>query len=443
MTLRQRIARFVKRARVLAGQKISGNVAFVTGGSNSASGVNVTPETALEVPAMLSAVRAIAETMAQVPLNLHRVTEDSTTVASDLPLHHLVHQQPNPEITSFDWREMQQATLCTWGNAFSEIERDSFGTPTGLWPIPPNRVRVQRRKSEVVYLITVNGEEHLLRSDQMLHVKGFSQHGLLGLVITNLARDAIGTASAQEQYTGSFYANDASPGGYLQHPESLSEGAANRLMKRWNEDHQGLPRKHRISVLEEGLAFKEVGVSPQESELVAGRTFQVDEVARVLRIPPHMIQELSRATFSNIEAKAIEFVVHTMQPWVKRWEQRLKMMLLPRSDRSHEFKFNLDSLLRGDTKARSAFYRTLWNMGTLSANEIRKFEDQNPIENGDRYYVPLNMVAVGSADEEAALRQRMRGMSLSERLSLVHAGNNDRGWIGDDDETEKGNGNQA
>ena len=442
MTFRQRIASIIKRARVIAGQKISGNVPWLTSSVTSTPGIDVTPETALEVPAVLSAVRAISETIAQIPLNLHRLTEGGTEIADDLPLHHLLHQQPNPEITSFDWREMSQANLCTWGNSFSEIERDTFGTPIGLWPIPPARVRLERRQSELVYLITVNGEQHLLRSDQMLHIKGFSQHGLLGSVITSIARDAIGTARAQEQYTGAFYANDASPGGYLQHPETLSEPAQVRLVKKWEEDHKGLSQKHRISVLEEGMEFKETGVSPRDSELISGRTFQVNEVARVLRIPPHMIQELSRATFSNIEAKTIEFIVFTMQPWDTRWEQRLNMTLLPRGTRDQGFRFDLTGLLRGDTKARSAFYRTMWNMGAISANEIRRSEDMNAVEGGDRYYVPLNMVAVGSP-EEAAMRKRVKDLSLADRVALFTGASTRKqwGWTGDDDEEEKGNGN--
>lgn len=440
MNLRKHIARLIKRARVIAGQKISGNIPWVSSGTSTVSGVSITPDTALEVPAVLSAVRAISETISQIPLNLHRLTEGGTEIADDLPLHHLLHQQPNTEITSFDWREMSQANLCTWGNSFSEVERDPFGNPIGLWPIPPARVRLERRKGELVYLIMINGEQHLLRSDQMLHIKGFSQSGLLGLVITNLARDAIGTARAQEQYTGAFYANDASPGGYLQHPETLSAEAQERLRKKWEADHKGLSQKHRISVLEEGLSFKESGVSPRDSELISGRTFQVGEVSRVLRIPPHMIQELSRATFSNIEAKTIEFIVFTMQPWDMRWEQRLNMQLLPRGSRDHEFRFDLTGLLRGDTKARSAFYRTMWGIGAISANEIRRFEDMNAIDGGDRYYVPLNMVAVGSP-EEAAMRHRIKDLSLADRLALFSGAHScEQGWTGDDDEEEKGNG---
>jgi len=263
-----------------------------------------------------------------------------------------------------------------------------------LWPLISKNVFPERRMDgQLIYRVYVDGKEIVLFPHQILHIKGFSAYGLVGDSLVDLSLDSIGVAVAQQRYTAAFYKNDASPRGYLYSPNTVAKNdeAKDRLIAKWEEKYGGLGNAHRTALLQEGLEWKQSGISPADSQLIEGRTFQVAEIARIFRMPLHMIGELSRATFSNIEQQAIEFVTYTMLPWVTRWEQRLNMQLIPPANRDLYFKFNVNTLLRGDSTTRANLYRQMFFIGSMNPNEIRDLEDLNPREGGDTYFVPVNM----------------------------------------------------
>jgi len=357
-------------------------------GAESLSGPRVTPNTALEVTSVLAAVRLIASTIGALPLHTYRRTSEGRDTVREHPVYRLLHGRPNGEQTAFTFRETLQGHLLLYGNAYAEIERDGAGRPIALWPLMPWAVRVERRQGKKLYLVSVEGRDVPLSPDNMLHVPGYSLDGSTGLFPIHLARNAIGLAKATEEYGSRFFSNDARPGGALTHPGKLGPEAADRLKRSWNAAHQGLSASQRVAVLEEGMTFQPFGIPPEHAQFLETRRFAVTEIARTFGLPPHLIGDLERATFSNIESQQIQFVQFCIEPWCRRWEQVLNYALL---DSQHYAEFALEGLLRGDSKSRADFYTALFQIGVLSPNDIRERENMNRIPGGDRRFVPLNM----------------------------------------------------
>jgi len=369
-------------------------LAMLAGGESSASGVSVTPESSLAYSAVLACVRVLAEGVAQLPLILYERQDRGRQRATDHPLASLLHTAPNPVITSFEWREVMMAHLTLWGNSFCEIERNGAGRPLALWPLLPGKMTVNEKDGMRWYEYELDGGRKIpMRSDQVLHVPGFGYDGLAGKSLIRLARESVGLGIAAGRYGATVFGSGEVPGGVLEHPGVLGDEAYKHLQASWSARHQGLTNANRLAILEEGMKYTKTGVPPEDAQFLETRRFQRTEIAAIFRVPPHMIGDLERATFSNIEQQSLDFVIYTIGPWLTRIEQRLNMSLLSDAERARYYAEHLVAgLLRGDIKARFDAYAVARNWGWMSANDVRELENQNPVDGGDTYLVPMNMV---------------------------------------------------
>lgn len=385
----------------------TGSLAFLFG--RSSAGQTVNERTSMQVTAVYACVRILAEAIAQLPIVVYRYERDGSRVRySEHPLYYLLHDEPNPEMSSFVFRETMMAHLLLWGNAYAQIVRNGLGQVIALYPLLPDRMQVDRGEDgDLVYTYTRyyddsgsrgRYEQVKLRRREVLHIPGLGFDGLIGYSPIAMAKNAIGMALATEEYGATFFANGATPGGILQHPGIVKD--PERLRESWQAQFSG-PRGHSIAVLEEGMTFQPMSIPPEEAQFLETRKFQIDEIARIFRVPPHMVGDLEKSSFSNIEQQSLEFVKYTLDPWVARWEQAMaKALLLPGEKGRMFFKFNVDGLLRGDYESRMNGYAVGRQNGWLSANDIRELEDMNRIpaeEGGDLYLVNGNMTKMKDA----------------------------------------------
>jgi HK97 family phage portal protein len=373
------------------------------------SGKAVNEMTAMQSTAVYACVRILSESIATLPLHLYRYRADGGKEREvDNPLYYLLHDAPNPEMTSFVFRETLMFHLLLWGNAYAQIIRNGKGQALALYPLLPDKVSVSRSKSgELLYTyyrdadesgVKPKGGSFTLRKEDVLHIPGLGFDGLIGYSPIAMLKNAIGMALATEDFGGAFFANGANPGGVLEHPGVIKD--PDRLRQSWQTQFSG-PNAHRVAILEEGLKFHQMSISPEQAQFLETRRFQVNEIARIFRVPPSMIGDLDRATFSNVEHLSIDFVKFTLDPWVTRWEQAIQQSIILPSDRSSLFvKFNLDGLLRGDYASRMSGYATGRQNGWLSSNDIRELENMNRIsadEGGDQYLVNGSMTKLADA----------------------------------------------
>jgi len=381
------------------------------GAQETDAGVYVDENAALSSSAIWAGIRLISESLSTVPLHVFQMQADGQRrVVRDHPVDPLLYTSPNPEMTAQEWRSQMMAALILSGNGYSEIVRDRGGRIRQIWPLSWYRVELERAQDQSLYyeiqtvgLDDVNDRVVAARlpADQVLHLRAFNSRGLLGDSMVQRLKQTIGITIATEKFGASFYGAGTQLSGVLTHPGSLSEGAQKRLRDSWNSRHQGLSRAHRIAILEEGMKWEPISVPPEASQFLQTREFQIQEAARALNLPPHLLRDLSRATFSNVEQQAIDFVVNSLRPWAVILEQRMQLSLLTEAERRAGFyiRHNLEGLLRGDIKTRYESYAIGRNWGWLSANDVRELEDLNPIEAGDVYLQPLNMVEAGSAPD--------------------------------------------
>ena len=366
----------------------------------SSSGKAVNEKTALQTTAVYACVRILAETIASLPFHTYRYTLNGKEKAIEHPIYYLLHSEPNPEMTSFVFRETLMSHLLLWGNAYAQIIRDGRGRVLGLYPLLPNKVIVNRNQhGELVYQYEKEGQTYFLRSYEVLHIPGLGFDGLIGYSPIAMAKNAIGMAIATEEYGAKFFANGANPGGVLEHPGVVKDPA--RIRESWNAVYQGSSNAHRVAVLEEGMKFQSIGIPPEQAQFLETRKFQLNEIARIFRIPPHMIGDLEKSSFSNIEQQSLEFVMYTLDPWVVRWEQAIQRALFTENEKRQYFvKFNVDGLLRGDYQSRMNGYAVGRQNGWLSANDIRELENLNLIPEdlgGDLYLINGNMTKLKDA----------------------------------------------
>ncbi len=393
---------------------LAGRWSFLFGVTTSGKAVN--ERTAMQTTAVYACVRILSEAVAGLPIHIYRYRTDGGKERVPMhPLYRLLHDEPNPEMTSFVFRETLMSHLLIWGNAYAQVIRNGRGQAVALYPLLPNKMDVSRSRSgDLLYTYYRDADESgvkpergyvTLRRDEILHIPGLGFDGLIGYSPIAMAKNAIGMSLATEEYGASFFANGANPGGVLEHPGVIKD--IQRVKDSWNAAYQGSGNAHRIAVLEEGMKFQSIGIPPEEAQFLETRKFQVNEIARIFRVPPHMVGDLEKSSFSNIEQQSLEFVKYTLDPWVIRWEQSLQQSLLLPSEKPSLFiKFNLDGLLRGDYQSRMNGYAVGRQNGWLSANDIRELEDMNRIpaeEGGDLYLVngnmlPLNGVPAKSQD---------------------------------------------
>lgn len=409
------------------------------GGMTSHAGVPVTEESALSLSTVFACARVLGESVAMLPLLTYRRRADGGKErAQDHPLYRLLHDQPNPEMTAFEWREAKTVHVALRGNSYSEIEWSGGGRPLALWPLNPAKMEVVRTNGELRYLYTLpNGTVANLPAWRIHHVRGMSGNGIQGYSVVRLAMQAIGLGLGTEEFGAKWFGNGARPGFLLKVPGRLSDQAYGRLKESWNADHQGLSNAHRVKILEEGLDTANVGVSPEESQFLETRKFQVNEIARWFRIPPHMVGDLENASFSNIEEQGLEFVIYTLMPWLVRDEQALSRDLLTETEQQTFFvKYLVNGLLRGNVQARYQAYSTAVLNGLMSPNEVRILEDMNPYEGGDTYLLPLNMVPADQVGSQPAGVQSPKSEVKSERFER-RADEDDDSPDGEDDTTRK------
>ena len=303
-------------------------------------------------------------------------------------------------MTSFEFREAMIGHLALRGNAYAEIQRNVYsGDVIALWPLRPDKMRVARVGTQLVYAYQLgDGTEKPFRSEQILHFRGLGTNGIIGYSPIEICREAIALGLATEEFGARWFGNGARPSVVLEYPGALSDAAYDRLMKSWEQRHAGLSNAQRVAILEEGMKVETIGVPPEDSQFLETRRFQVNEIARLFRIPPHMIGDLDKATFSNIEQQAIEFVTHTIRPWTERVEQRLEVSLIaPEEQDAYFIEHLIDGILRGDIVSRYQAYSVGRQWGWLSADDIRAMENMNPLPDGigKIYLTPLNMAAAG------------------------------------------------
>jgi len=384
------------------------NYAFFMGGSTA--GKHVNERTAMQMTAVYSCVRILSEAVAGLPLHLYRYNDSGgKEKATNNPLYYLLHDEPNPEMTSFIFRETLMTHLLLWGNAYAQIIRNGKGEVVGLYPLMPSKMTVDRDKNGMLYykyLRTSDDSPDLgdpetvyLEPKDVLHIPGLGFDGLVGYSPIAMAKNAIGMAIACEEYGAKFFANGAAPSGVLEHPGTLKD--PQKLRDSWNSTFGGSGNSNKVAVLEEGLKYTPISISPEQAQFLETRKFQVNEIARIFRVPPHMVGDLEKSSFSNIEQQSLEFVKYTLDPWVIRWEQSLaRALFTPNEKKQLFFKFSVEGLLRGDYVSRMSGYATARQNGWMSANDIRELENLDRIpeeDGGDLYLVNGNMLPLKNA----------------------------------------------
>ena len=393
------------RSRDKPKNRVGGGWNFLFGGTTSGKAVN--ERTAMQTSAVYACVRILAESVAGLPLHVYeRTANGSKSTKPSHPLYRLLHDEPNREMTSFVFRETLMSHLLLWGNAYAQIIRDGRGFPIALYPLLPDRMAVDRNEiGELVYTYQSDKGQVKLRRENILHIPGLGFDGLIGYSPIAMAKNAVGLALATEDYGATFFANGANPGGVLEHPGVIKPEQADRLRESWQSQFGGA-NAHKVAVLEEGLKFHQMSIPPEQAQFLETRKFQINEIARIFRVPPHMVGDLEKSSFSNIEQQSLEFVKYTLDPWVVRWEQSLQQALILPSEKATIFiKFNLDGLLRGDYQSRMQGYSTGIQNGFMSVNDVRGLEDMNLLtaeEGGDLHFVNGNMVKL--ADVGAAYK---------------------------------------
>ena len=382
----------------------------------SAAGTHVNEHTAMQMTAVYACVRVLAESVASLPLHLYkRGTAGNREKAEEHPLFFLLHDEPNPEMTSYVFRETLMTHLLLFGNAYAQILRNGKGEVLGLYPLMPNRMRVERDDSGRLFYRYYrfdreppNQEQShvILMPQDVLHIPGLSYDGLVGFSSIAACRNAVGAGIAAETYSSRFFANGAAPSGVLEHPGLIRN--PEKLRESWNAVYGGSRNAGKVAILEEGMKFTPVSISPQDSQLLETRKFTVEEICRIFRVPPHLVQDLERATFNNIEQMSIDYVMYSLLPWIVRWEQSMSKALLSKEEKKqYEIRFNADGLLRGSHKERYEAYAVGINNGFLCPNDVRRLENMDVIPDGDIFMVqgammPLDMVGAAYAGKENA-----------------------------------------
>lgn len=362
-------------------------------------------ETAMKYTAVFSCVRVLAETLSATPIFLYRrLPNGDKQVRTDLNVYDILRYQPNEEMSAFSFKEICMMNLNLGGNAVSEKIVNSNGDLIGLYPYQWENVRIDRdSENKLIYIVKNNGEEKVLQKSEVLHIPGLTLNGVSGLTPLEYIAKTIVLGLSYESFSSNFYKNGAHAGGVIQHPNELSDVSFDRLKKEFARSYQGLSNTGKPIILEGGASYQPISIKPADAQLIENKKFQIEDIARIYRVPLHLIQNLDRATNNNIEHQSLEFVMYTMLPWFKRWEESLNIQLLTKRERKNGFflEFKVDSLLRGDAKSRAEAYATGRQWGWFSVNDIRKLENLNSIDNGDIYLQPMNMVEAGGGDISA------------------------------------------
>lgn len=379
-------------------------LAEIFDGTPANSGVSVTERTSLRSTVVLACVRLISEAIASLPLHVYERTGDrGRRKARDHSLYYILHDRPNEFMTSFTWRELVLANLLLWGNHYSEIQWSGSGEVVALWPLPPDRVDPFIKNGRLRYLVRLpDGTTTILAAERVFHVPGLGFDGVKGKSVIKWGKESIALSLAAEEFGARLFGNNANPGGVLETEKKLDDPAKVRLKTAWETSHGGLDKAHRIAVLEEGVTWKPTAISPDDAQALETRKFQVSEITRLFRVPPHLVGDVERSTSwgTGIEQQNIGLVTFTLRPWLVRLEQTFNHRLfLPSERRRYYVEHSVDGLLRGDSVSRNEALAIQRQWGIVSANEWREIENMNPRDDdgGDTYLEPLNFI---SSDQE-------------------------------------------
>lgn len=384
-------------------------MAWAFGGGASASGIVVNPQTAMQSAAVYSCIKVLSESVGMLPLNLYAKKGTTRTLQVNHPLQEILHDAPNDWQTSVEFWEMMVVSLLLRGNAFAFVNRAPNGRVVELLPLHPDMVRVNMGTNWTLeYQITMpDSTFKTFGSGEILHIRGMTINGWMGLSPIAYARESIGLALATEKFGGQLFRNGAKMGGVLEHPGKLSKDAYDRLKGSFDEAHSG-ENAHKTALLEEGMKWSKVSMTADDSQFLDTRKYQRSEIAAIFRVPPHMIGDLDKATFSNIEQQSLEFINYSLMPYLVRIEKAIKRDLMtPAERKTLTAKFDVSALLRGDASARGALYHNGILDGWMTRNEARNAESElgivlNPIDGLDVPLMPLNMTDGTDDPDEAA-----------------------------------------
>lgn len=375
------------------------------GGRQVASGARVNEGTALRVSVVLACVQYIANAVAALPKIVYLLNGENREKATNHPLFRIIGRKPNPLQNHFEFCETLQGHVLLWGNAYAEIERDSGGRVVALWPLRPDRMKVDVTPAGILYTyLTPSGQEVPLRN--VMHLRGLGNDGIMGFNPIQLQRESIGLSMAEEEYRARFFGNNASPGGVLSHPHTLGKQALENLREQWEAAHGGLTNSHRVAILEEGLTWQAIGLPAKDVEFIEGRKFQALEICRAFGVKPYKVGILEPGTvsYASVEQQAIDSYTDTCRPWIKRWELKFDDLFPEAEQDNYEVKFLMDDILRADTESRYKAYQIARQNGWMSANDIRQREDMNLLpedKGGDDYWIPSNFVVAGKEEQLA------------------------------------------
>lgn len=356
------------------------------------AGIDVSADTALKCTAVFGCVRVLSESIAGLPLHLYRRDGDSRERATDHPLYHVLHDQPNSFQTSYEFRALQMVHLLLHGNCYAEIVRDKAGQVTELWPISPDTVTLTSESGKIAYKVSLLGDDDPIPAERMLHIRALTTDAATGISPISAARQSIGVSLAAEKYAAVYFGQGMSVGGALSMPEMIGADKAQQIRDAWNDKHKGVGNFHRIAVISGGATFTPFKLSNVDAEFLATRRFGVEDVARVFRVPSHMLGELGNASYNNVDSLDRQFAKYSLTPWTTNIEQAMAMKLLgPRQRANYFIEHDMNGLLRGDYEARMRGYSQAIYSGTLSPNEARRMENLPAREGGDVFLQPVNV----------------------------------------------------
>lgn len=379
----------------------------MSGGVEASSGVDVSPETAVRYATVAACVRVLAESVASLPCILYRRRKDGgKDRATDHPLYRVLHSQANAWNTSFEYFEGQMGNLALRGNGYALVERNRRGQTMGLIPLNPDGVTIDQAADwSPIYTATLpNNTRRRLQRSELHHIRGPFPKGYVGQSMIGIAREAVGLGVAAERFGAGLFKKGLLPSGVLEHPGEVGPEAVETLRGQFEERYSGSSNSHRPLVLEEGMKWTALSVKPDEAQFLETRKFQRQEICGIFRVPAHMVADLERSTNNNIEHQSLEFVIHSLRPWLERWEQAIERDLLTPVERAEGYfvEFLVDALLRGDTKSRYEAYASAIQNKWLNANEVRELENRNPRDGGDAYENPAIQVKPPAAGDAAA-----------------------------------------
>ena len=370
---------------------------------------NIDSQTAMTYSAVFSCIRVLSETFAVCPNMLYRKRDDGTRdTANDLYVYDFLHDKPNEEMAPFNFKETCMINANAGGNIYAEKLFNRYGELVGLYPYRWENVRMERKDRRLMYNVRDGTSEIPKTRDQIFHVPGMSFDGVTGISPIQYAAGAILLGKSYETYGNQLFKNGVQSTGAFSTPNTLTDEAYNRLKKDLEKNYAGLKNTGKPLLLEGGLTFLPFTIDPVDAQLLESKKFQIEDIARIYRVPLHLIQNLDRATNNNIEHQSLEFIMYTMLPWFKRWEENVNMQLLTDKERKAGYyvECKVDSLLRGDAESRARAYAQGRQWGWLSVNDIRKLENLPPIANGDIYLQPSNMLEAGS-NQQTAVSQKL------------------------------------